>query len=1351
MRASVDASSQTCGGEGAAPAHPPYTVQSPQAHGSSPLFATSSSLSPGARSAEQAELQQFLQQQQASGLPALLAAAASGVSGSIPGSPVRLDVSHHVHGRVELGITYSAAGTSSPAGVGVGAGVGAAQGSPGGLPQHQQQHGSPVAAAAAAAELLSAAAGDAHHSVHTISSMWGEQQRQQEQWQVDQQGWGATAAPSAAAVDMDFEPSFGPSAEAAAAGLSSLRASASGLPPAAGMHLLPEDLVLRLPADNAQQQQEQQQQRDDSYMSTGPADDGASAAAGAGGGDGGSSGPTSADQGRRQRQRWQVPAISVDPDAPPPHDSAHASSHQGTPASAAGGSAGGVDGCGALPQSPSSLEVLRNVGQRVQHLLESLSRQTSNSSRQGSRSPWASQQQQQGRLGHGVLQPVHSTITDHSVSGVSSALPSPKPATSGADLVAGGDTAPAAAAAGPQDQPEHHNMQLLDASTGAQQQQRQADEVQQQQQEQWQQWHEEAQQAQAASQSSAAAGGVSAEPWHGTGLTEHASAQLLAEPVTPVAAAVAVAAQQRFSQQSADVPQQPGATGVQSVRGSTNGALASAVPQQDTQAGAQQQQEQLFQTQPLLQQESEGLHEHAALLRELQGTSTTRQEDTRPAGTASLSGINVTAAVPPDTQRLLPEEGLQGQYQQQEEEEQKEVADPAQQGGVFAAGSGEAATCAPQKLSAAEAEAQTAQLATSCSQQVWHEQHPEPCLSGGGAGGGGGDSSGLGGGAGGVFDLREAAAAPHADGHDVTQQLLQHEEQQPAVPAASQLQKPSSTTALQPVCDAPYQQQEPSAPVSSSAVCEAAEGAQGSSAADVQQWAGPSQQQEGVVRLNSEAALVEAAGADGSDAAQAPSMAAAATVKASFSMQYNQLFQPAASATMQESEGDALATAATRHITSGLSAAGASSAGAAAVDGSIGVQLPPAAPLATESSGLSKVDKALEKLQSLRSTLRNIGSSSGGSGGITTAADLVSSQVPPAGAGLTNEHTATSSLHLCAADASSSSVGLAAQSSSLLLLQDLSTAAVVAGTGPMPEPADMQLQDPAGGGDALSSAKDWIRQISQRLQQVGQAVGQAAAETTDGNTPTAAAVPNSGPEAAAGDAAGVTVQTQDPLPSPTSVAAQVEQLCSEPAQEPSTAQRQEVSGAAATAQDASSPGWSTLTAGTSSSGSIGSEHRDTLIEEQLHGTCEQEPPSQQPACTHSPVNAALHPEQLPAAAAEPHPDPAALQYPAGSAGVALQEPEQHALSSETAACAAEPSWQGEGAVVTLAASEHRLQQLLSQPDDTMLLMSFALKLDRLGQKFKPHTQQQVRGGSGGVQHSRDGTAVESAAAPGAPL
>jgi hypothetical protein len=42
--------------------------------------------------------------------------------------------------------------------------------------------------------------------------------------------------------------------------------------------------------------------------------------------------------------------------------------------------------------------------------------------------------------------------------------------------------------------------------------------------------------------------------------------------------------------------------------------------------------------------------------------------------------------------------------------------------------------------------------------------------------------------------------------------------------------------------------------------------------------------------------------------------------------------------------------------------------------------------------------------------------------------------------------------------------------------------------------------------------------------------------------------------------------------------------------------------------------------------------------------------------------------------------------------------------------------------VGLLQAEQRMQQLLSHSDDTMLLMSFALKLDRLGRKFTPQGQ-----------------------------
>lgn len=195
---------------------------------------------------------------------------------------------------------------------------------------------------------------------------------------------------------------------------------------------------------------------------------------------------------------------------------------------------------------------------------------------------------------------------------------------------------------------------------------------------------------------------------------------------------------------------------------------------------------------------------------------------------------------------------------------------------------------------------------------------------------------------------------------------------------------------------------------------------------------------------------------------------------------------------------------------------------------------------------------------------------------------------------------------------------------------------------------------------------------------------------------------------------------------------------------------------------ASSPGdaWSTLTAG-SSSADAGSEPLNNLVQEQLQGllTCPQ--PIQgaadagaaavaveEAADVHAALPTAAGPAQ-PAAVAGyggPPAEPGMLpQEQLPSAGVPqslphlaaaaaepqqlqqqspMQEEDQPAADNSLLAQPVGPQASADAsqAAVALAESGQRLQQLLAQHDDTMLLMSFALKLDRLGRRFGPQGQ-----------------------------
>jgi len=348
-------------------------------------------MSPGL-SAEQADLQhhlqqqlhqQLLQQQQQPGLPALLAAT---------GSPVRIDVAHHVHGRVELGITYSVGG--SPA----------AHPQPGSPSSTTGGTGTAVPTAAGAATDLAAAlaaaaagTGGSAGTQHTVHTVWGWQQQeahQQEQthWPADQQPLRASTSGEGMAV----EPSFGPPlmadttanapAQVSQGSAFSLDGPLPSSAAASNATAIPSGLACVRTGGPALLGQVAH-----------PAEGHLPAAATgseqfAAGSAGSTADSSSVEHGRRQRQRWQVPALACSsPDGDVPgvirsgavraDHAAEPPSRHGTPVALE-----------TPPRSPTSLDVLRSVGERVQHLLEALGRQNSGSSRQGSRSPRATMQ-----------------------------------------------------------------------------------------------------------------------------------------------------------------------------------------------------------------------------------------------------------------------------------------------------------------------------------------------------------------------------------------------------------------------------------------------------------------------------------------------------------------------------------------------------------------------------------------------------------------------------------------------------------------------------------------------------------------------------------------------------------------------------------------------------------------------------------------------------------------------------------------------------------------------------------------------------------------------------------------------
>jgi hypothetical protein len=168
-----------------------------------------------------------------------------------------------------------------------------------------------------------------------------------------------------------------------------------------------------------------------------------------------------------------------------------------------------------------------------------------------------------------------------------------------------------------------------------------------------------------------------------------------------------------------------------------------------------------------------------------------------------------------------------------------------------------------------------------------------------------------------------------------------------------------------------------------------------------------------------------------------------------------------------------------------------------------------------------------------------------------------------------------------------------------------------------------------------------------------------------------------------------------------------------------------------------SQGWSTLTAG-SSSGSVGSEQLSNLVQEQLqasHSAGAVDFPDRARPVTGLETDAgepaapaqglASHQArevQLEHQLANGSTEVAVVQQQAystaGQIG-GMQPGQPEAVDNGTAGALLAPADEVAAALVT---SEQRLQQLLSQDDDAVLLMSFALKLDRLGRTYKGPSQ-----------------------------
>jgi hypothetical protein len=529
------------------------------------------------------------------------------------------------------------------------------------------------------------------------------------------------------------------------------------------------------------------------------------------------------------------------------------------------------------------------------------------------------------------------------------------------------------------------------------------------------------------------------------------------------------------------------------------------------------------------------------------------------------------------------------------------------------------------------------------------------------------------------------------------------------------------------------------------------------------------------------------------------------------SMQYNDLFQPCTDADTAEC-GVPMLTASPVSLPAGLTCAVPAAAGSAAVLAGPPVEAAQAASaVSAGASGMSRVDQALEKLQSLRSTLRRISSSGAGP----------SSLPPSARASLSNSRTA--SLQLGTHDHSSSTLQLRAQSSSGVI-QEGSTGAVAAGVSLRAAAASCEgAQGEPAASTALASAKDWIRQISERLQQVSapelsaapvvveahQAAALPAESLMDSAADIDPAVERQGPhgEASAApwgpefaaDDAGKTAVLPTSLQAPAGsgeqqqpAGADAEALASPKGCSTAVSEVQSPEAASAPLLGSSkhlcvssilqmqeaapgSAGWSTRTASSGSSSyssSLGRAQLANLMEEQLHarhGTAQDVQDAagapaaaevcsaQQVAADRSPGTAAQtgsvslahqqqqvggedswsllqQQQQSPRSGRQQQGLDSRQQQqqspPSGRQQEGLDSQQQQSPPSgrqqgqlaEAASSALAPQAAADEVAVGLLQAEQRMQQLLSHSDDTMLLMSFALKLDRLGRKFTPQGQ-----------------------------
>lgn len=511
-------------------------------------------------------------------------------------------------------------------------------------------------------------------------------------------------------------------------------------------------------------------------------------------------------------------------------------------------------------------------------------------------------------------------------------------------------------------------------------------------------------------------------------------------------------------------------------------------------------------------------------------------------------------------------------------------------------------------------------------------------------------------------------------------------------------------------------------------------------------------------------ALAEGSTGVAGEPLQATLLGAAASALGTFSMQYNDLFQPASVAPEGIGGLGAQDSAASRSLQGTQAAATAPAPACAAASTQQAAVL-----VSGGAGGVSRVDEALQKLHSLRTTLRSISSSGGG------RAEHSSLRSNIAGASLSGSRTASPPLG--SREPSSSMLQLPVQRSSGVLSNEHSAQALTA-VGGCHLPVAASCGGGSESGSALASAKDWIRQISQRLQQV-------SSSTPEGLGP----VPGdaAGRESASGLAAEADAGAADAcgavMPSNTAgdansavLAAQVAAPDGEDTSMPASRQEVSESGAAGSQQPASpgeccasaggqqddvglmlggsqpeaavsvehqqqqeqttadSAAWSTLTASTSSSASsVGSQQLPDLQEAQQQasqeqqqgmrgvdqsGAVEQAASSSDGSVAAAPAGVAPTQQQL----STDMPQPAPEQQQWSRQQQQHQQPDGSGLLvAEASSTAVVPQSTAGEAAATMVESEQRLQQLLScQNEDTMLLTAFALKLDRLGRRFQPH-------------------------------